>query len=75
MSKIKGGVKNPRYKVINRRKSALARLKAQLKKGTKPEKDLSQLTRATTGGHDEPLTEADVKRIKKEIEILESRTK
>jgi len=50
---------------IERRKSALERLKIQLKKGTKVEK--------SSNLNEVPLTEADIKRIEKEIKTLESR--
>lgn len=50
---------------IERRKSALERLKIQLKKGTKVEK--------SSNLNEVPLTESDIKRMEKEIKILESR--
>lgn len=65
-TEYKGGVKN-------RQKRALERLKAQLQSGTKPEKNLHPLTRATTGGNNIPLEKEDIERIKKEINILEGR--
>ncbi|HET8963744.1 MAG TPA: hypothetical protein VFM99_07600 [Chitinophagales bacterium] len=58
--------------VNERRKRALSRLEAQLKIGTKPEKNLHKLTLATTGGYNFPLTAADIHRIEKEISILKS---
>lgn len=60
-----------------RRSGALSRLKAQLKSGLKPSK-LKDL-QSTEGSEyfvkmkGIPLTEHDVKRIKKEISILESK--
>lgn len=58
--------------VYNRRVRALRRLENQLKKGTKVEK-VSALTKATTGANEIPLEEVDIKRIKKEIEVLKSK--
>lgn len=46
-----------------RRRSALKRLQEQLKSGKKPDKQGNLIA----------LTESDIKRIKKEIEILKSR--
>lgn len=65
-TEYKGGVKQ-------RRKRALEGLKAQLKAGTKPEKNLHPLTKATTGGNNIPLEKEDIERIKKEINILEGK--
>lgn len=58
--KIKGG-----EILRNRRKSALSRLEKQLLTGMKPVKGSSVVQ--------EELTEADIKRIKKEIETLKTR--
>lgn len=55
-----------------RRENVIRRLEAQLKSGTKTEK-VAQLTKATTGANQLPLEEKDVKRIKKELEVLKSR--
>lgn len=52
-----------------RRKGALELLEAQLTKGTKPEK-----IDGRTSDKNIPLSEADIKRIKKEIETLKSST-
>jgi hypothetical protein len=54
---------------LNRRKNALARLKAQIKSGVKTVKGkpaLGELPKIK-------LTDSDVKRINREIEILEKR--
>lgn len=75
MSKVHGGVKNPRTAVTNRRKGALVRLEAQLKAGTKPEKNTHSLTRATLGAQQYPLTDTDRRRMEREIETLKSRIK
>ena len=55
-----------------RRERAIVRLEAQLKAGTKTEK-VSQLTLATTGANQLPLTDKDRERIQKEIDVLKSR--
>lgn len=57
----------------DRRIKVLNTLTSQLASGLKPEKKVPLLTRATTGGNDEPLTEGDIKRIKNEISILKTR--
>lgn len=59
--------------IKQRRFNALARLEAQLKAGTKPEKGLHPLTAATTGGNPVQLTDSDKKRIEKEITTLKSK--
>lgn len=51
-----------------RRISAIEQRQAQLKIGTKPEKVDGRTTNKQI-----PLTENDIKRIKKEIEVLEKR--
>jgi hypothetical protein len=51
-----------------RRRSAIDQREAQLKVGTKPEKVGGRTTNKQI-----PLTENDVKRIKKEIEVLHKR--
>lgn len=67
MNKAIGGVNH-------RRAGALSRLKAQLKSGVKPNwYESSAITRAVKGQEYIPLTEQDVKRIRKEISILESK--
>ncbi len=63
---------NSNGQLNQRRIDALNRLKAQLKSGLKTEKG-SNLTKFTTGLNEVPLTEQDVKRIEKEIKILESK--
>lgn len=55
-----------------RRERAKERLKAQLEKGTKTEK-VSQLTLATTGANQIPLTKEDITRIKKELVALDGK--
>jgi hypothetical protein len=55
-----------------RQTGALNRLQNQLKAGTKTEK-VSALTKATTGANQVELTDSDVKRINKEIEVLKTR--
>lgn len=60
--------------VNNRRIRAKQRLEAQLKSGTKTEK-VAALTLYTTGANQLPLTENDVKRIEKEITILNNKIK
>lgn len=60
-----GGIKN-------RQKRALERLENQLKAGTKTEK-VNQLTKVTTGPNQIPLSEADINRINKEIQILKTK--
>lgn len=57
--KTTGGVKE-------RRKSALERLEAQLKRGAKTPK-------GSYGAFDEALSDSDISRIKKEISILKER--
>ena len=70
----KSSGRNARNKTAQnkRRKKALERLLEQKKSGVKTAKNTHVLTAATTG-NDEPLTESDIKRIDKEIEILKSR--
>ena len=51
-----------------RRRSAVEQREAQLKVGTKPEKVGGRTTNKQI-----PLSENDVKRIKKEIEVLQKR--
>jgi hypothetical protein len=63
---------NSNGRVNERRINVLNRLKIQLKTGVKTEKG-NNLTRFTTGLNDIPLTEQDVKRIEKEIKVLESK--
>lgn len=66
MSKKTNGVKwNKSSKTKQRRKSVIERLESQLKIGTKPAKK-SQVRGI-------PLTDSDIKRINKEIEILRTR--
>jgi len=55
-----------------RRINVLNRLKSQLKTNSKTEKG-DILRKATVGLDQIPLTEQDVKRIEKEIKVLESR--
>ena len=55
-----------------RRINVLSRLKSQLKTSSKTEKG-SILTKVTVGLNQIPLTEQDVKRIEKEIKVLESK--
>lgn len=72
MSNYNGGVKS-KSSSKQRRGRVITRLEAQLKSGVKTEKNLHPLTAATTGGNTIPLTEKDIERIKKEIEILKTR--
>jgi hypothetical protein len=64
-STYKGGKRNKRIR-------ARERLKSQLVLGAKPEK-IHALTRALEGDTFVPLEEVDVKRINKEIQILNSK--
>jgi hypothetical protein len=59
----------------DRRKNALARLQQQLKKGTKPFKagEGTTVNEFVSFKGEEPLTEKDKTRIKKEIVTLQSR--
>jgi len=61
--------------VQRRRASAKARLESQLKKGTKPMKsgEGTTINPAVSFKGEEPLTEKDVERIKKEIAILNNK--
>lgn len=59
-----------------RRKLALKRLETQLKSGIKPQKneEIMNVLAKTNGIHGYiPLTEKDIQRINKEIEILKSK--
>lgn len=62
---MKSGAKARRVRVI-------ARLEAQLKAGTKTEK-VHQLTLATTGANQLPLTDKNRERIETQIQILKTR--
>lgn len=53
-------------KARKRREGTIGRLKAQLKAGTKPSKE--------TPGKSVDLSEADIKRINKELSVLETRS-
>lgn len=57
-------------KVENRLKVALSNLKEQLVRGTKPVK-----INGKTTGNSQPLSEKDISRINKEIEILNKKLK
>ena len=59
--------------IEKRRESAKQRLLLQLEKGTKTEKG-SILTKATVGLQQIPLEEKDIKRIKKELNMIESQS-
>ena len=62
---MKSGAKARRVRVITR-------LEAQLKAGTKTEK-VHQLTLATTGPNQIPLTDKDRERISAQIQVLKTR--
>lgn len=71
MSNYKGGVRNRRNRV-------LGRLLKQLEKGTRPAKSNELIDLSSDEFHERvnkgiPLKEKDIKRIKKEIEILKNK--
>lgn len=68
MSKKISGVAGKTLPKIVRRKRVILILEAQLKKGTKTSK-----ISLTTDGEKVPLTDKDITRINKELEILKSR--
>lgn len=63
---------NGQQKVRERRVRTIKMLEEQLKSGVKTEK-VSKLTLSTTGANKIPLTEEDIARIKKELNILKGR--
>lgn len=64
-------LQNSNGRVNERRIKVRNFLENQLKSGVKTEKGTPKLTAITTGSN-VPLTESDVKRIKKEISILDN---
>ena len=77
MKKV-NGVNHPmQLKVVSRRKNVIARLENQLKIGRKPlfwfNEQLSKIVQSPVETVE--LTETDINRIKKEIEVLKTRIK
>lgn len=58
---------------LTRRKDALKRLESQLASGIKPITDLTIMRSGNIISNTEPLTDYDIKRIKKEIALLKER--